>query len=80
MDTNIKVKAYHVNMLKQYMERKYDEKTPENGLKDQQIPSRNTFSAFARVGEKLFMNNDELMVLTNHQRKETILNVKLGIE
>ena len=70
------MKAYYANMLKQYMERKNDKKTPENGLKDQQIPSCNTFFGFSRVEKKLFMNNDELMVLTNHQQKETIRNTE----
>ena len=49
-------------MLKQYIERKNDDVTPEKDLKDQQAISCNTCSRVVGVEEELSVDDDQLPI------------------
>ena len=71
---NKKMKNYYANILKQYIEKRNDDKTPKLNIEDQHITLRDICTR-----GRFSVDDHKLMELINHKRKEKTRNVKLGI-
>ena len=80
VELNKKVKTFHANMLKKYIERADQDGAPQQNSGDNQVMSCDVFTGIIGGNEDLSVNDDEMMELTNCHQKETVQDVKLGIE
>ena len=67
-------------MLKKYIERADQFEAPQQNLDDNQAMSCDVCTGIVRGKEDLSVNNDEMMELANFHQKETVQDVKLGVE
>ena len=77
---NKKVKTFHANMLKKYIERADQDGASEQNSDDNQAMSCNVCTKIVGGNEDLSVNDDEMMELANCHQKETVQDVKLGVE
>ena len=80
VDVNKKVKTFRENMLKKYIERADQDKAPQQNSDDNQAMSCNVCTGIVGGNEDLSVNDDEIMELANCHQKETVQDVKLGVE
>ena len=77
---NKKVKTFHANMLKRYIERDDQDGTPQRNSDNNQVMSCDACTGIIGGDEDLSVNDEEMMELANCHLKETVKDVKLGIE
>ena len=70
VEVNKKVKTFHANMLKKYVERADQDGAPQQNSDNNQVMSCDVCTG----------NDEEMMELANCHQKETVKDVKLGIE
>ena len=80
VEVNEKVKTFHANMLKKYIERADQKGAPQPNSEHNQIMSCNVCTRIIGRNKDLSVNDDEMMELANCHQKETVQDVKLGIE
>ena len=80
VELNKKVKAFHPNMLKKYVKRADRDGIPLQTSDDNQAMFCNVCTGIIGGNEDLSVNDDEMMELANCHQKETVQDVKLGIE
>ena len=84
VEVNKKLKTVHANMLKKYIERANQDGAPQQNSNDNQIMSCDVCTGVIGGNEDLSVNNVEMMKLSswliNYHQKETVQDVKLGIE
>ena len=84
VEVNKKLKTVHANMLKKYIERADQDGAPQQNSNDNQIMSCDVCTGVIGGNEDLSVNSVEMMELgswlINYHRKETVQDVKLGIE
>ena len=78
-EVNKKVKTFHANMLKKYIERADQDGEPEQNLDDNQAMYCDVCTGIVGGNEDLSMNDDEMMELANCHEKEIVQDVKLGV-
>ena len=77
---NKKVKTFHANMLKKYIERAGQDRAPQQKSDDKHIISCDVCTKIIGGNEDLSVNDDEMMELANCHEKETVQDVKLGVK
>ena len=80
VEVNKKVKTFHANMLKKYIERADQDGAPQQNLDDSRVMFCDVCTEIIGENEDLSVNDDEMMELANCHQKETVKSVKLGIE
>ena len=79
VEVNKKVKTFHANMLKKYIERADQNGAPQQNSDDNQTMPCDVCTGITGENEDLSVNDDEMMKLANCHQKETVQDVKLGI-
>ena len=79
-EVNKKVKTFHTNILKKCIERADQDGAPQQNSDDNQAMSCDVCTGIVGGNEDLSVNEDEMMELANCNQKETVQNVKLGVE
>ena len=74
------MKKFHANMLKKYIERADQDGAPQRNLDDNQVMHCNVCTRITEGNEDLSVNDEEMMELANCYWKETVQDIKLGIE
>ena len=80
VEVNKKVKTFHANMLKKYIKRADQHGAPQRNSDNNQVMSCDVCTGIIGGNEDLSVNDEEMMELPNCHQKETVKNVKLGIE
>ena len=80
IEVNKKVKTLHANMLKKYIERDHQDGAPQQNSDNKQVVSCDACTGIIGGDEDLSVNDEEMMELANCHQKETVKDVKLGIE
>ena len=80
VEVNKKVKTFHANMLKKYIERTDHDGAPQPNSDNNQVMSCDVCTGIIGGNENLSVNDEEMMELANCHQKETVKDVKLGIE
>ena len=80
VEVNKKVKTFRANMLKKYIERADQDGTAQQNSDDNQTMSCNVCTGIIGGNEDLSMNDNAVMELANFHQKETVKDVKLGVE
>ena len=80
VEVNKKVKTFHANMLKKYIERGDQDGAQQQNLDNNQAVSCNVFAGIIEGNEDLSVNDDEMMELANCHEKKAVLDDKLGVE
>ena len=80
IELNKKMKTFHANMMKKYIKRTVQDGAPQQNSDDNQRMSCDVCTEIIGENEDLSVNDDEMMELANCHQKETVKNVKLGIE
>ena len=75
VEVNKKVKTFHVNMLKKYIERVYQDGAPQQNSNNNQTMSCDVCTGIIGRHEDLSVDDDEMMELANCHQKETVQNV-----
>ena len=78
VEMNKKVKTFHANMLKKYIERADQDGAPQQNLDNNQAMSCDACSGIVGGNEDLSVDEEEMMELVNCHQKETVQDVKLG--
>ena len=74
------MKTFHANMLKRYIERDDQDGAPQRNSDNNQVMSCDVCIGIIGGDEDLSVNDEEMMELANCHQKETVKDVKLGIE
>ena len=80
VEVNKKVRTFHANMLKKYIERADQDGAPQQNKDNNQVMSCDVCTGIIGGNENLSLNDEEMMELAKCHQKETVKNVKLGIE
>ena len=80
VEVNKKVETFHANMLKKHIERTDQDGAPQQNSDDNQIMSCEVCTGITGKNEDLSVNDEEMMELANCHQKETVQDVKLGLE
>ena len=80
IEVNKKVKTFHANMLKKYIERDDHDGAPQRNSDNNQVMSCEACTGIIGENEDLSLNDEEMMELANCHQKETVKDVKLAIE
>ena len=80
IEVNKKVKTFHANTLKKYIERADQDGAPQQNSGDNQIMSCDVCTGIIGRNEDLSVNDDNMMELANCHQKETVQDVKLGVK
>ena len=80
MDVNKKVKTFHANMLKKYIKRVGQDGAPQQNSDNNHAMSHDVCTEIIGGNEDLSVNDDEMMELDTYHQKETVQDVKLGVE
>ena len=80
VEVNKKVKTFHANMLKKYIERADRDGALQQNSDDNQIMSCDVCTGIIGGNGDLSANDDGMMELANCHQKETVQDVKLGVE
>ena len=80
IEVNRKVKTFHANMVKKYIERADQDGAPQQNSDDNQAKSCDICTEIIGRNEDLSVNDEEIMELANCHQKETVQDVKLGVE
>ena len=80
VEVNKKVKTFHANMLKKYIERDNQDGAPQRNSDNNQVMSCDVCTGIIGNDEDLSVNDEEMMELANCHQKETVKDVKLGIK
>ena len=80
VEVNRKMKTFYTNMLKKYIERADQDGAPQQNSSDNQVMFCDVYTEIIRGNEDLGVNDDEMMELADCHQKETVQDVKLGIE
>ena len=80
IEVNKKVKTFHANMLKKYIEGADQDGAPQQNSDDKELMSCDVCTGIIGGNEDLIVNDDEMMELTNCHQKETVIDVKLGVK
>ena len=80
VEVNKKVKTFHANMMKKYIERADKDGAPQQNLNDSQVKSCDVCTRIIGGNEDLSVNDEEMMELAICHQKETVKDIKLGIE
>ena len=80
VEVNKKVKTFHAKMLKKYIERADQNGAPQQNSNDNQVMSCDVCTEIIGGNKDLSVNDDEMMELANCLQKETVQDVKLGVE
>ena len=80
IEVNKNVKTFHANMLKKYIERADQGGAPQRNSDNNQVMSGDVCTGIIGGNEDLSVNDEEMMELANCHQKETVKDVKLGIE
>ena len=80
VEVNNKVKTFHANMIKKYIERADQDEAPEQNSDNNQAMSCGVCTGIIGGNEDLNVNDDEMMEFANCHQMETVQNVKLGVE
>ena len=73
---NKKVKTFHANMLKKYIERDDQDGAPQRNSDNNQVMSCEACTGIIGENEDLSVNDEEMMKLANCLQKETVKDVK----
>ena len=77
---NKKVKTFHANRLKKYIERTDQDRAPQQNSDNNQIMSCDVCTTIMGENEYPSVNSDEMIELANCHQKETVLDVKLKVK
>ena len=77
---NKKVKTFHANMQKNYIERADQNGAPQQKSNDNQVMPSDFCIGIIEGNKDLSVNDDEMMDLANCHQKETAQDVKLEPE
>ena len=80
VEVNKKVRTFHANMLKKYIERADQDGAPQQNKDNNQVMSCDVCTGIIGGTENLSLNDEEMMELANCHQKKTVKNVKLGIK
>ena len=80
VEVNKKVKTFHANMLKKYIKRADQDGASQQNSDDNQAMSCDVCTEIIGRKKDLSVNNDEMIKLANCYQKETVQDVKLGVE
>ena len=80
IEVNKSVKTFHANMLKRYIERDDQDGATRRNSDNNQAMSCDVCTGIIGGDEDLSVNDKEMMELDNCHQKETVKDVKLGIE
>ena len=80
VEVNKKVKTFHANMLKKYIKRADQDGPLHQNLDENQVKSCDVCVAITGRNKYQSVNDNEMMELANCHQKETVQDVKLGIE
>ena len=80
VEVNKKVKTFHANMLKKYIKRDDQDGAPQRNSDNKQVVSCEACTGIIGGDEDLSVNDEEMIELANCHQKETVKDVKLGIE
>ena len=80
VEVNKKVKTFHANMMKKYIERADQDGAPQRNSDNNQVMSCGVCTGIIGGNEDLSVNDKETMELANCHQKETVKDVKLGIK
>ena len=80
VEVSKKVKTFRANMLKKYIERADQDGAPQQNSDNNQVISCNFYTGIIGGNKDLSVNDEEMIELANCHQKETVKNVKLGIE
>ena len=80
VEVNKKVRTFHANMLKKYIEGADQDGAQQQNSDNNQVMSCDVCTGIIGGNEDLSVNDEEMMKLANCHRKETVKDVKLGIE
>ena len=80
VEMNKKVKAFHANVLKKYIKRADQDGAPKQNSDDNRAMSCDVCTGIVGGNEDLSVNDDKMMELANCHQKETVQDVKLGVE
>ena len=80
VEANKKVKTFHANMLKRYIERVDQDRAPQRNSDNNQVMSCDACTGIIGGDEDLSVNDEEMMELANCRQKEAVKDVKLVIE
>ena len=80
IEVNKKVKTFHANMLKKYIKRDDQDGAPQQNSDNKQVVPCDACTGIIGGDEDLSVNDEEMMELANCHQKETVKDVKLGIE
>ena len=80
IEVNKKVRAFHANMLKKYIERADQDGVLQQNSDDNELMSCDVCTGIIGGNEDLSVNDDEMMELANCHQKETVQDIKLGVE
>ena len=79
IEVNKKVKTFHANMLKSYIERDDQDGAPQRNSDNNHVMSCDACTGIIGGGKDLSVDDEEMMELANCHQKETVKDVKLGI-
>ena len=80
VEVDKKVKTFHANMLKKYIKRADQNRAPQQNSDDNQAMSCDVCTGIIGGNEDLSVSDEEMMELANCHQKETVKDVKMGIE
>ena len=80
IEVNKKVRKFHANMVKQYIEKADQDGAPQQNTDDNELMSCGVCTGIIGGNENLSVNDEEMMELANCHQKETVQNVRLGVE
>ena len=80
VEVNKKVKTFYANMLKKYIERADQDGAPQQNSDNNRVMSCDVCTGIIGENEDLSVNDEEMVELANCHQKETVKDVKLGIE
>ena len=80
VEVNKKVKTFHANMLKKYIEKADQNEAPQQNSDNNQAMSCNVCTGIIGGNEDLNVNDDDMIELANCHQKETVRNVKVVVE
>ena len=80
VEVNKKVNTFHTNMLKKYIEIADQDGVPQQNSDNNQVMSCDVCTGIIGGNEDLSVYDEKMMELANCHQKETVRDVKLGIE
>ena len=80
VEVNKKMKTFHPNILRKYIERANQRGAPQQNSDNNHVMSYDVCTGIVEGNEDLSVNGEEMFELANCHQKKTVKNVKLVIE